>query len=105
LVCAHSSATRRTGCALWSRPPRRDHRALVSALSSIVECLRVEVETLVCETHPVHEGAVAAHFDYAHSLSVLQRLQEMGSEVEAMIEVVTGLSVDGVVAASFHFPD
>lgn len=82
-----------------------EQRALVLALSSIVECLRVEMETLVGETHPAHEGAVAAYFDYAHSLSVLQRLQDMGSEMEAMIEVLTGSPVDGVAEASFHFPD
>jgi len=63
------------------------------------------METLVGETHPAHEGAVAAYFDYAHSLSVLQRIQDMGSEMEAMIEVLTGSPVDGVAEASFHFPD
>ena len=78
-----------------------EQRALVLALSSIVECLRVEMETLVGDTHPAHEGAVAAYFDYDHSLSVLRRLREM----EAMIEVMTGLPVDGVAEASFHFPD
>ena len=82
-----------------------EQRALVLALSSIVECLRVEMETLVGDTHPAHEGAVAAYFDYAHSLSVLRRLREMGREMEAMIEVMTGLPVDGVAEASFHFPD
>ena len=63
------------------------------------------METLVGDTHPAHEGAVAAYFDYDHSLSVLRRLREMGSEMEAMIEVMTGLPVDGVAEASFHFPD
>jgi hypothetical protein len=82
-----------------------EQRALVLALSSIVECLHVEMETLVGDTHPAHESAVAAYFDYAHSLSVLQRLRDMGSEMEAMIEVMTGSPVDGVAEASFHFPD
>lgn len=63
------------------------------------------MDTVVGETHPAHEGAVAAYFDYAHCLSVLQRLFEMGSEMEAMIEVTTGQPVDGVAAASFHFPN
>jgi hypothetical protein len=80
-------------------------RVLSSAVSHIVECLRVEMETLVGETHPAHEGAVAAYFDYAHALSVLQRLREIGGEMAAMIEVVTGKPVDPQTAASFHFPD
>ena len=82
-----------------------EQRALASALSSIVECLRVEMETLVGETHPAHEGAVAAYFDYAHALSVLTRVREMGNEMEAMIEVMTGRPADAGTAATFHFPD
>jgi hypothetical protein len=82
-----------------------EQRLLVSAISHIVECLRVEMETLVGETHPAHEGAVAAYFDYAHALSVLQRLREIGGEMEAMVELVTGKPADVQTAASFHFPD
>ena len=59
-----------------------EQRGLATAMVTIVECLRVEMETLVGETHPAHEGAVAAYFDYAHALSVLQRLREIGSEME-----------------------
>ena len=80
-------------------------RTLASALSSIVECLRVEMETLVGETHPAHEGAVAAYFDYAHALSVLARVRDMGSEMEAMIEVMTGKPADVAAATAIHFPD
>jgi hypothetical protein len=80
-------------------------RSLASAVSHVVECLRIEMETLVAETHPAHEGAVAAYFDYAHALSVLQRLREIGHEMEAMIEVVTGKPADAESAGSFHFPD
>jgi hypothetical protein len=80
-------------------------RSIASAISTIVECLRMEMETLVGETHPAHEGAVAAYFDYAHALSVLSRLREMGSEMEALIEVMTGRPADALAAASFQFTD
>ena len=80
-------------------------RALSGALGAIVECLRVEMEVLVAATHPAHEGAVAAYFDYAHALSVLGLLREMGNEMEAMIGVVTGQSADGQTATTFQFPD
>ena len=82
-----------------------EQRSLTLALSSVVDCLRVDMEALVGNTHPAHEGAVEAYFHYAHALSVLQRMQEMGSEMEAMIEVMTDLPVDGVAEASFHFPN
>jgi hypothetical protein len=80
-------------------------RSLASAVSAIVECLRIEMETAVGETHPAHEGAVAAYFEYAHCLSVLARLREMGGEMEALIEVVTGKPADAEIAASFPFED
>jgi hypothetical protein len=82
-----------------------EQRTVASAVGHIVECLRIEMETLVGETHPAHEGAVAAYFDYAHSLSVLQRLRDMGSEMEAMIEVMTGKPADLAAASAIHFPD
>jgi hypothetical protein len=82
-----------------------EQRSLASAMAPIVECLRIEMETAVGETHPAHEGAVAAYFEYAHSLSVLARLREIGGEMEALIEVVTGKPADAATASSFQFPD
>lgn len=80
-------------------------RAVESGVTHVVDCLRLEMDTLVGETHPAHEGAVAAYFDYAHSLSVLQRLREMGHEMEAMIEVMTGRPVDVASSTGFRFAD
>lgn len=82
-----------------------EQRATAAAVAAIVDCLRTEMEALVGDTHPAHEGAVAAYFDFAHGLSVLTRLRELGSEMEAMIEVVTGRPADGQAAAAFQFPD
>jgi hypothetical protein len=80
-------------------------RSIASAVSAIVECLRIEMETAVGETHPAHEGAVAAYFEYAHSLSVLARLREIGGEMEALIELVTGRPADAESASTFQFSD
>lgn len=82
-----------------------EQRVVRSGVASIVECLRTEMEVLVLDTHPAHEGAVAAYFDFAHTLSVRDRLDEMGHEMEALIEVVTGAPADDDIARTFVFPD
>lgn len=82
-----------------------EQRTVTAVLRSIVECLRAEMDAAVLASHPGHETAVEAYFDYAHALSVLGRAEEMGDEMEALIEVVTGESATDGVAGSFLFPD
>jgi len=82
-----------------------EQRALCSAVAVIVEILRVEMETTVTTTHPAHEGAVAAYFDFAHAFSVLSRLEELGQEMQALIELVTEGPVTDELAREFVVPD
>jgi hypothetical protein len=82
-----------------------EQQALCGAVTAIVEILRVEMETTVTTTHPADEGAVAAYFDFAHAFSVLSRLQELGREMRAMIELVTGGPVSDHLEREFVFPD
>ena len=82
-----------------------DQIALESAVEAIVGCLRAEMEAHVVATHPADEVAVAAYFDFAHALAVLGRLREMGSEMRALIEVVTGAPADEHLTTVFRFPD
>lgn len=80
-------------------------RAVEVAVSAIVRSLRVEMETVVLATHVADEGAVAAYFDFAHGFTVEHRLREMASEMEALIELVTGAPATERAVADFHFPD
>jgi hypothetical protein len=80
-------------------------RTVEKAVLAIVECLRVEMDTTVLETHAAHEGAVAAYFDYAHGLTVVHRLGELASEMAALIELVTGAPPTRETSRSFLFPD
>lgn len=82
-----------------------EQRSLSHAVSAIVEALRIEMEVAVAATHPADEGAVAAYFDFAHAYSVEARLGELGEEMEALIEVVTGGYVTEALARDFVFPD
>ena len=76
-----------------------------SAVSAIVECLRAEMESVVVTLHAADEGAVAAYFDFAHSLTVSHRIGEMASEMSALIELVTGSQRTSEAARDFQFPD
>jgi hypothetical protein len=76
-----------------------------AAVDAVVACLRVEMDALVMSTHPAHEGAVAAYFDFAHALAVLGRMRGAEQEMEAMIEVVTGGPANERSAREFVFPD
>lgn len=82
-----------------------DNRRLTEAVETIVECLRVEMEIMVSVTHPADEDAVAAYFGFAHAFSVLSRLRQVSSEMEALIGLVTGERPTEEVAATFRFPD
>ncbi|GMR13376.1 MAG: hypothetical protein BMS9Abin29_1583 [Gemmatimonadota bacterium] len=83
----------------------REQRGLQKAVMAIVERLRVEMEVTVAATHPADEGAVTAYFDFAHAYSVLSRLDDIGLEMEALIELVTGASASDDIARTFVFPD
>jgi len=82
-----------------------EQRALERAVEAVVTQLRVEMETAVAHTHPAHEGAVAAYFEFAHAYAVLARLREMGAEMAALIELVSGAPPTDELARSFVFPD
>lgn len=80
-------------------------REVETAIRAITERLRVDMDSRVLEYHPAHEGAVAAYFDYAHSRSVLHRVEELGAHMEALVELVTGAPATDEVARTFAFPD
>jgi len=81
-----------------------EQRRVHAAVAAIVGQLRESMDEAVVATHPGGEVAVASYFLYAHALSVLSRLEEMGQEMEALIEVVTGNRPTRAMAETFHFP-
>ncbi len=82
-----------------------EQQRVFTAVSAIVAQLKDEMDVCVMATHPADESSVAAYFLYAHALTVLTRLSEMGQEMEALIEVVTGVPATPEVAATFFFPN
>jgi len=82
-----------------------DQRGVLRAVATIVARLKEEMDASVLATHPAEETAVSAYFLYAHALSVLNRVTELGQEMEALIEVMTGSPPTPEVATSIRFPD
>ena len=80
-------------------------RNVHAAVEAIVDCLRIEMEATVVATHAADEGAVSAYFDFAHGFTVQHRIGEMAEEMEALIELVTGVRPTDESARTFLFPD
>jgi len=75
------------------------------AIDSIVGWLRLEMESAILTTHAADESAVAAYFDFAHAFTVSHRVNEMASEMTALIELMTGSPPNIESARTLHFPD
>lgn len=82
-----------------------DQRALRNAVAAICGDLHERLEEMVIRYHPAHEEAVALYFDYAHVFGVLTRLDEMSTEMSALIELMTGTPVSDDDARTVSFPD
>ena len=80
-------------------------RALEVGVSTILDFLRVEMETSVLAAHPADEQAVSAYFEFAHALLVAERLGDIVGEMAALIELVTGHPPTPETARSVDFPD
>jgi len=80
-------------------------RSIETAVVAISDRLRVEMESVVVATHAADEYAVASYFDFAHAFTVAHRLGEMASEMEALIELMTGSPLTDEAVASFNFSD
>lgn len=62
-----------------------------------------QMDDAIREMHPASEEAVTGYFDYAHTVTVLRRLEVIGHEMTAIIEVITGAPVTEESAASVSF--
>jgi hypothetical protein len=80
-----------------------DQRRVRHAVSVIVDDLHTRLDNTIIEYNPAHEEAVTLYFDYGHSRSVLHRLDVIGAEMEAMVDLMTGGRPE--LGGSITFPD
>lgn len=79
----------------------QDQRRVQKAVNFIVGELHRRMDERIIAAYPADEEAVNLYFDYGHSRSVLYRLDQMGAEMEAIVELIGG----GTAAAGMTFPD
>ncbi len=82
-----------------------EQRWVRRAVAAICQGLHDRMDEKVLQYHPAHEEAVAYYFDYAHAYGVLGRLDAMGLQMEAMIELITGCPPTEESARQVSFPD
>lgn len=82
-----------------------EQRRIRVAVAAICEGLHGQLDHTVIEYSPAHEHAVNLYFDYAHARTVLDRLDRLGAEMGAMVELISGEPVTAESAETVTFPD
>lgn len=82
-----------------------EQRRVHDAVALTCRWLLASMDAKIIEFHPGHEEAVQLYFDYAHSRTVLERLNGMGTEMAAILELISGGHPDPSLASTVTFPD
>lgn len=82
-----------------------EQQSIARAVTFIVAELKQRLDAQILDTHPADEYAVGAYFDYAHALSVQDRVVRVGKEIAAVIELLTGAPPTPDMVRNFTIPD
>jgi hypothetical protein len=82
-----------------------DQRRVRDAVGLIVGDLHERMDSKLIEYTPGHEEAVNLYFDYGHARTVLDRVDRMGAEMAAILELIGGTRGVSDLASTVTFPD
>jgi hypothetical protein len=83
----------------------REARSIESAVAYLLEQAHEHIDAYVLEQHAAAEAAVQAYFEYAHLLTLLDRIRRISSEMAALIELMTGASPTERTSREISFAD
>ncbi|MDB4948747.1 MAG: hypothetical protein JWM27_1396 [Gemmatimonadetes bacterium] len=82
-----------------------EQRRIRDAVALIVGGVHERMDDRLIEYTPGHEEAVNLYFEYGHARTVLARLDRMGAEMEAILELIGGTRGVSDLASTVTFPD
>lgn len=82
-----------------------EQQSIARAVTFILAELKQRLDAQVLDMHPADEFAVQAYFEYAHTLTVQDRVMRLGAEMQAIIEVLSGAPATSDLARNFTIPD
>lgn len=82
-----------------------DQRTLQLVVRNLLDRSRTTMDEAVIVQHAAAEEAVASYFEYAHVLTVSNRLAAIGEEMAALVQLMTGEDPDSESARRFSFPE
>lgn len=82
-----------------------DARSVERALDCILEDARHRTDGFIVDQHPAAEAAITSFFDYAHTLTLLDRARRVCAQMSALIELMSGAPPTESTAATYQFPD
>jgi hypothetical protein len=82
-----------------------DQRTLQLVVKHLLDRSRDAMDEAVILQHAAAESAVAGYFEYAHVLTVNNRLLAIGEEMAAIVQLMTGDDPDSESGRRFSFPE
>jgi hypothetical protein len=82
-----------------------EQRRIARAITFVLADLKTRMDSSIVLEHAASESAVQAYFEYAHVLSIEDKLRRLGSQMAALIELITGTPASDDAAREMGFPD